>query len=87
MWPRGFIACIPSALILSSVALAQNTQEHPPDHRLQLVGARQLAVKSFSTLAARVEHWALRTCLLICIFITVDAALVTTPKIRNATIP
>jgi len=43
-------ACIPSVLILSGVALAQNTQQHPADHRLQLVGARQLAVKSFSTL-------------------------------------
>jgi hypothetical protein len=50
MWPRVLSACIPSALILSSVALAQTTQDHPPDHRLQLVGARQLAVKPFSTL-------------------------------------
>jgi hypothetical protein len=50
MWSRVLFACIPSALILSNVAVAQTTQDHPSDHRLQLVGARQLAVKPFSTL-------------------------------------
>ena len=50
MWPWVLCACIPSALILSSIAFAQVPQDHPPDHRLQLVGARQLAVKPFSTL-------------------------------------
>ena len=50
MSSRVLIACIPAALILSNVAVAQTTQDHPSDHRLQLVGARQLAVKPFSTL-------------------------------------
>jgi mannose-6-phosphate isomerase-like protein (cupin superfamily) len=50
MWSRVLCACIPPALILSSIAFAQAPQDHPPDHRLQLVGARQLAVKPFRTL-------------------------------------
>ena len=54
MRTRVLFACIPLALILSSVAPAQTTQDHPSDHRLQLVGARQLAVKPFSTLPSGV---------------------------------
>ena len=44
MWSRVLLACIPSALILSNVAVAQATQDHPSDHRLQPVSYTHLTL-------------------------------------------
>ena len=66
------LACITLALTLSGGSAAQTTQDHPPDHGVQvpgqLIGARQLAVKTFSTLPKGVLFLRFET------FSTADAA-------------
>jgi hypothetical protein len=61
-------ACLLLVLIPSGGATVQTTQDHPPDHGLQVPGARQLAVKPFSTLPKGVLFLRFEN------FLTADAA-------------